>query len=88
MPDRYLDLGQYSTWSEEKRIEWLEQELNGKRPLIPANMTMTPEVGSHCLLAEYLTPPIHYYSHVTISQELYFKTDSLNCVLPTYGGYS
>lgn len=41
---RYLDLGQYSSWDEEKRIEWLERELMGKRPLIPATMSMTPEV--------------------------------------------
>lgn len=49
---RYLDLGQYSSWDEEKRIAWLENELNGKRPLIPATMSMTPEVG--------LYPESHY----------------------------
>lgn len=41
---RYLDLGKYSSWDEEKRIAWLECELSGKRPLIPATMSMTPEV--------------------------------------------
>lgn len=51
---RFLDLGQYSSWDEEKRIAWLELELSGKRPLIPATMSMTPEVR---LPAAALPPP-------------------------------
>lgn len=41
---RYLDLGSYAEWDEEKRIEFLTRELEGKRPLIPAAMPMTNDV--------------------------------------------
>ncbi|KAK6921806.1 Phosphoenolpyruvate carboxylase, partial [Dillenia turbinata] len=31
----YLDMGTYSEWDEEKKLEFLTRELKGKRPLIP-----------------------------------------------------
>lgn len=44
LPRRYLDLGSYAEWDEEKRIEFLTRELEGKRPLIPTAMPMTNDV--------------------------------------------
>ncbi|XP_010532398.1 PREDICTED: phosphoenolpyruvate carboxylase 4 isoform X2 [Tarenaya hassleriana] len=38
----YLDMGTYSEWDEEKKLEFLTRELKGKRPLVPP----TIEVGS------------------------------------------
>jgi hypothetical protein len=35
----------FREWSEEKRMEWLLSELTGKRPLLPPDLPMTPEVG-------------------------------------------
>lgn len=35
---RYLDLGTFSEWDEEKKLEFLTRELKGKRPLIPPNI--------------------------------------------------
>lgn len=32
---KYLDMGTYSEWNEEKKLEFLTRELKGKRPLIP-----------------------------------------------------
>lgn len=31
----YLDMGTYSEWDEDKKLEFLTRELKGKRPLIP-----------------------------------------------------
>ncbi|CAD5316679.1 unnamed protein product [Arabidopsis thaliana] len=31
----YLDMGTYSEWDEEKKLEFLTRELKGKRPLVP-----------------------------------------------------
>lgn len=31
----YLDLGTYSEWDEEKKLDFLTKELKGKRPLVP-----------------------------------------------------
>ncbi len=42
--NRELNLGAFSEWSEEERIAFLERELEGKRPLLPARMAMSPEV--------------------------------------------
>ncbi|KAM1378718.1 hypothetical protein ACFX2I_020705 [Malus domestica] len=39
---KYLDMGTYSEWDEEKKLEFLTKELKGKRPLVPKSM----EVGS------------------------------------------
>ena len=41
---RELNLGAFSEWSEDERIAFLERELEGKRPLLPARMVMSPEV--------------------------------------------
>lgn len=38
---KYLDMGTYSEWDEEKKLEFLTRELKGKRPLVPHSM----EVG-------------------------------------------
>jgi len=40
----YLDMGSYNEWDEEKKIAFLEEELAGKRPLIPPNMEMSDDV--------------------------------------------
>ncbi|KAG2242044.1 hypothetical protein Bca52824_096116 [Brassica carinata] len=34
----YLDMGTYSEWDEEKKLEFLTRELKGKRPLVPPNI--------------------------------------------------
>ncbi|WZZ58880.1 hypothetical protein YC2023_058987 [Brassica napus] len=39
----YLDMGTYSEWDEEKKLEFLTRELKGKRPLVPPNI----EVSEH-----------------------------------------
>lgn len=31
----YLDMGTYSAWDEERKLEFLTRELKGKRPLVP-----------------------------------------------------
>lgn len=45
-------MGSYAEWDEEKKIEFLTTELQGKRPLIPAAMPMTNDVREvlHSLL--------------------------------------
>mmetsp|Transcript_11538 Transcript_11538/g.34176 ORF Transcript_11538/g.34176 Transcript_11538/m.34176 type:complete len:888 (-) Transcript_11538:12-2675(-) len=40
----YLGMGSYNEWDEDKRIEFLTKELQGKRPLIPSDMPMSAEV--------------------------------------------
>lgn len=42
---RYLDLGSYREWSEEKRQEWLLSELRNKRPLFGDNLPKTEEIA-------------------------------------------
>jgi phosphoenolpyruvate carboxylase len=39
-----LGLGCYSDWSESKRLEFLERELAGRRPLVPTDLETTPTV--------------------------------------------
>lgn len=34
----YLDMGSYSEWDEEKKLEFLTKELKGKRPLVPPSI--------------------------------------------------
>jgi hypothetical protein len=34
----------FKEWDEDRKIEWLTEELATKRPLIPADMPMTDEV--------------------------------------------
>lgn len=38
---RYLDMGTYSEWDEEKKLEFLTRELKGKRPLVPPSIEVT-----------------------------------------------
>jgi phosphoenolpyruvate carboxylase len=40
---RHLELGSYLAWPEEQRTTWLLQELNGKRPLFPPGMELSPD---------------------------------------------
>ena len=39
----FLGLGQYATWCESQRLEFLQGELRNRRPLIPADWQPTPE---------------------------------------------
>lgn len=41
----WLGLGSYKEWPEERRIEWLIEELNSKRPLISSQLPKTPETA-------------------------------------------
>jgi phosphoenolpyruvate carboxylase len=41
---QYLGLGSYAEWDEERRIEFLIEQLSSKRPLIPARMPSSPDV--------------------------------------------
>ncbi|AAF15070.1 putative phosphoenolpyruvate carboxylase; 69384-74546 [Arabidopsis thaliana] len=40
----YLDMGTYSEWDEEKKLEFLTRELKGKRPLVPQCIKVGPDV--------------------------------------------
>ncbi|GIL79818.1 hypothetical protein Vretifemale_9097 [Volvox reticuliferus] len=40
----YLGLGSYASWDEAKRLKFLTDELQGKRPLMPPGMDMNPDV--------------------------------------------
>ncbi|KAK9277264.1 hypothetical protein L1049_006803 [Liquidambar formosana] len=41
---RYLDMGIYSEWDEERKLDFLARELKGKRPLVPATIEVAPDV--------------------------------------------
>ncbi|XP_020207844.1 phosphoenolpyruvate carboxylase 4 [Cajanus cajan] len=41
---RYLDIGKYSEWDEEKKLDFLTKELKGKRPLVPVSIEVSPDV--------------------------------------------
>ncbi|KAF3432594.1 hypothetical protein FNV43_RR27334 [Rhamnella rubrinervis] len=41
---RYLDMGIYSEWNEEKKLEFLTRELKGKRPLVPPSIEVAPDL--------------------------------------------
>ncbi|XP_058774448.1 phosphoenolpyruvate carboxylase 4-like, partial [Vicia villosa] len=41
---KYLDLGTYSEWDEEKKLDFLTRELKGKRPLVPTSIEVAPDV--------------------------------------------
>ncbi|KAF9677294.1 hypothetical protein SADUNF_Sadunf08G0093000 [Salix dunnii] len=41
---KYLDMGMYSEWDEEKKLEFLTRELKSKRPLVPSTIQVTPDV--------------------------------------------
>lgn len=38
---RYLDMGAYSEWDEDKRLDFLTRELKGKRPLVPLSIEVS-----------------------------------------------
>ncbi|KAI3452973.1 hypothetical protein Pfo_009636 [Paulownia fortunei] len=41
---KYLDMGTYSEWDEDKKLEFLTRELKGKRPLVPPTIEVAPDV--------------------------------------------
>ncbi|XP_024630663.1 phosphoenolpyruvate carboxylase 4 [Medicago truncatula] len=41
---KYLDMGTYSEWNEEKKLDFLTKELKGKRPLVPPSIEVAPDV--------------------------------------------
>ncbi|KAL5725951.1 phosphoenolpyruvate carboxylase [Ranunculus cassubicifolius] len=41
---KYLDMGSYSKWDEEKKLDFLVRELQGKRPLVPHTIEVVPDV--------------------------------------------
>lgn len=38
---KYLDMGAYSEWDEDKKLEFLTRELKSKRPLVPPTIEVT-----------------------------------------------
>jgi phosphoenolpyruvate carboxylase len=40
---RHLGLGSFLSWPEERRTEWLLEELAGRRPLFPPGMDLSPD---------------------------------------------
>jgi len=50
----YLDMGTYSEWDEEKKLDFLTRELKGKRPLVPVSMEVRQlkvfSILSNCLI--------------------------------------
>ena len=49
----YLDLGTYSEWDEEKKLDFLTKELKGKRPLVP------PTIEVRIPITFYMSRPSH-----------------------------
>ncbi|KAK9705041.1 hypothetical protein RND81_07G029100 [Saponaria officinalis] len=41
---QFLDVGTYSEWDEDKKLDFLTKELKGKRPLVPASIQVAPDV--------------------------------------------
>jgi phosphoenolpyruvate carboxylase len=41
---QHLKLGDYASWNEQQRLEWLQAELDNPRPLLPDNWECSPEV--------------------------------------------
>ncbi|KAJ0700895.1 putative phosphoenolpyruvate carboxylase [Helianthus annuus] len=41
---QHLEIGSYREWSEDKRQQWLLEELNGKRPLFGPDLPQTEEI--------------------------------------------
>ena len=41
---QHLQLGDYASWNEQQRLEWLQAELDNPRPLLPENWQCSPEV--------------------------------------------
>ncbi|VFQ78065.1 unnamed protein product [Cuscuta campestris] len=40
----YLDMGSYSEWDEDRKLEFLTKELKGKRPLVPLTIEVSSDV--------------------------------------------
>ncbi|KAK4371111.1 hypothetical protein RND71_010586 [Anisodus tanguticus] len=43
----YLDMGTYSEWDEEQKLDFLIKELKGKRPLVPPTIEEKPKTHSY-----------------------------------------
>ncbi|CAN6478408.1 unnamed protein product [Victoria cruziana] len=41
---KYLDMGTYSEWDEDRKLEFLTNELKGKRPLVPTSIEVSADV--------------------------------------------
>ncbi|KAK4763236.1 hypothetical protein SAY86_009004 [Trapa natans] len=41
---KYLDMGTFREWDEEKKLEFLTRELKGKRPLVPPSIEVSSDV--------------------------------------------
>ncbi|EFJ16936.1 hypothetical protein SELMODRAFT_115610 [Selaginella moellendorffii] len=41
---KFLDMGTYSAWDEDKKLDFLTKELKGKRPLVPPTIAVSSEV--------------------------------------------
>ncbi|XP_058091715.1 phosphoenolpyruvate carboxylase 4-like [Magnolia sinica] len=41
---KYLDMGVFSEWDEERKLEFLTRELKNKRPLVPQSIEVAPDV--------------------------------------------
>ncbi|KAK7306976.1 hypothetical protein VNO77_39637 [Canavalia gladiata] len=41
---KYLDMGTYSEWDEDRKLDFLTRELKGKRPLVPHSIEVAPDV--------------------------------------------
>lgn len=51
---KYLDMGTYSEWEEEKKLEFLTRELKGKRPLVPPSIVVSSSRGSLKLQSKFI----------------------------------
>lgn len=40
---RHLELGSFLSWPEEQRTAWLLEQLEGRRPLMPPGMDLSPD---------------------------------------------
>ena len=63
---RYLELGDYTAWSEEQRLDFLRQELTSRRPLLPLDAELaddTREVLATCRVIA-ASPPAALGSYV------------------------
>lgn len=40
----FLDMGVYSEWDEDKKLDFLTRELKGKRPLVPHSIPVSPDI--------------------------------------------
>lgn len=61
---RYLDMGTYSEWDEDKKLEFLTRELKGKRPLVPP--TIEVRILESIVVTNVSTSQNLYIFHGTI----------------------